>query len=288
MKNKVQSMNKKYFILIMAHKYELSIINHYNKKIDIHQYGYLFKKYIQLISEFLMCAAHNIGFRNKKYYLFMIQRGLETIKHCFKILFMYTKNIDLTMHHCKKAYCYYIEFIGQISENSHTYLQLNSKDAILFVYKKTIFQINNDYRKSFILEKEENTFLKYVTQLLDIYHGVIVYSLSNKDINDDNKRLVIQFSIEKSAAIISKFVKGSKTQIEYAGLYELVILFLSVMKTYKLSAEDFCSVCEKFINKIKKKEIHMETLQKKLFSSECRKIKLSYTHRRFVNWLYTA
>ena len=272
----------------MVHKYELSTINHYNKKIAMHQYRYIFKKYIQLISEFLICAARNISFHNKKYYLFMIQRGLETIMHCFKILFMYTKNIDLTIYHCKKAYCYYIEFIGQISENGHTYLQLNSKDAILFVYKKTIFQINNDYRKNFILEKEENTFLKNITQLLDIYHGVIVYSLSHKDINDTTKRLVMQFSIEKSVAIVSKFVKGSKPYMEYAGLYERVILFMSVMKTYKLSAEDFCSICEKFINKIKKKEIHMETLQKKLFSSECRKINLSYTHRRFINWLYAA
>ena len=124
--------------------------------------------------------------------------------------------------------------------------------------------------------------------MLDIYHGVIVYSLSHKDINDTTKRLVMQFSIEKSVAIVSKFVKGSKPYMEYAGLYERVILFMSVMKTYKLSAEDFCSICEKFINKIKKKEIHIEILQKKLFSSECRKINLSYTHRRFINWLYAA
>jgi len=271
----------------MVHKYELSIVNHYHKKIDVHQYKYLFKKYAQLISEFLICA-NNISYRNKKYYLFMIQRGLETIKHCFKIIFMYTKNIDLTMHHCKKAYCYYIEFIGQVSENSHAYLQLNSKDAILFVYKKTIFRINNDYRKNFFLEKEEDAFLKYVTQLLDIYHGVIIYSLSNNNINDDNKHLALQFSIEKSAIIISKFIKGSSAYIDYAVLCERIILFMSIMKTYKLSAEDFCSICDKFINKIKKKEIHMATLQKKLFSSECRQIKLSYTHQRFINWLYAA
>ena len=58
---------------------------------------------------------------------------------------MYTKNIELTMFHSKKALYYYIEFIGQISDVSvhHSYLQLNSKDATLFVYKKTIYDINN-------------------------------------------------------------------------------------------------------------------------------------------------
>ena len=37
--------------------------------------------------------------------------------------------------------------MGQIGEDSHTYLQLNSKDAALFVYKKTIFELDNEYRK---------------------------------------------------------------------------------------------------------------------------------------------
>ena len=115
----------------MVHKYELSTNDYFNTKIDIYQFRYIFKKYIHLISEFMTCAAQNIHFSNKQYYLFMFQRGLETIKHCFKLLFMYTKNVDLTIYHCKKAYCYYIEFIGQISENSHTYLQLNSKDRDL-------------------------------------------------------------------------------------------------------------------------------------------------------------
>ena len=34
---------------------------------------------------------------------------------------------------------------------STLYLQLNSKDAALFVYKKTLFELNNDYRKEFKL-----------------------------------------------------------------------------------------------------------------------------------------
>ena len=63
---------------------------------------------------------------------------------------MYTKNLDLTVYHCKKAYLFYVEFIGQIGDDNNSYLQLNSKDATLFVYKKTIFEINNEYRKQFV------------------------------------------------------------------------------------------------------------------------------------------
>ena len=48
-------------------------------------------------------------------------------------------------------YCYYIEFIGQISENGHKDLQLNSKDA-LHLIRKAIFQINNAISCNIILE----------------------------------------------------------------------------------------------------------------------------------------
>ena len=49
------------------------------------------------------------------------------------MLLLYTKNIDLTISHCNKALYYYIEFIGQIGDENHSYLQLNSKDATLFI-----------------------------------------------------------------------------------------------------------------------------------------------------------
>ena len=110
------------------------------------------EKYTILVSEFLLCATENIIVQNEKYFLFVLQRGLETIKHCFKMIYMYTRNLDLTIYHCKKAFCYYVEFIGQIGDDNHSYLQLNSKDATLFVYKKTIFEIDNDYRKKFEIE----------------------------------------------------------------------------------------------------------------------------------------
>ena len=63
----------------------------------------------------------------KNTFIFILQRGLETLKHCFKMIYMYTRNLDLTIYHCKKAFCYYVEFIGQIGDDNHTYLQLNSK-----------------------------------------------------------------------------------------------------------------------------------------------------------------
>merc|ERR1711991_36992 len=65
--------------------------------------------------------------------------GVESLTHIFTFLIFYTKNMPLTYHHCEKSLFYYIEFIGQIGDDNHTFLQLNSKDAVLFIYEKSIF-----------------------------------------------------------------------------------------------------------------------------------------------------
>ena len=106
-------------------------------------------RYINLINHFLDHIKKHVLIQNQSYFIFVIERGLETISHIFLFLFMYTKNFDLTMHHCKKSFFYYIEFIGQIGDDNHTYLQLSSKDAALFVLKKTIFEINHKHRQHF-------------------------------------------------------------------------------------------------------------------------------------------
>ena len=66
-------------------------------------------------------------------------KGVESLTYIFNMLIMYTKNLSLTYYHCEKSLFYYIEFIGQIGDDNHSFLQLSSKDAILFIYKKTIF-----------------------------------------------------------------------------------------------------------------------------------------------------
>jgi hypothetical protein len=86
--------------------------------------------------------------KNKLYYKFIFERGIETLLHVFSIIFYYTKNLELTFYHTQKAYYFYIEFIEQISDDNVTFLQLSSRDAVMFVYKKTIFDINNEYKKN--------------------------------------------------------------------------------------------------------------------------------------------
>lgn len=138
---------------------------------------------------------------NKKNLKSIILRGIETISHVFCLLLYYTKNLKLTYYNTQKAYYYYVEFIEQISEEQIAYLKLNTNDAILYVYKKTIYQINNEYRKSMPLpdEKTDQLFSRlnemvssFKKMMFDIFYQKTY--LSTKEQGEGNEELLINDS----------------------------------------------------------------------------------------------
>ena len=148
----------------------------YNKSLEPTEEQIL-HKYCELVNEYLFHITEHIIIQNREYYIFILLRGLHTLKHIFNTMILYTKNLELTVYHSKKAYLFYVEFIGQIGDDNNSYLQLNSKDATLFVYKKTIFELNNEYRKQFVLSTIEKQRFKYIDifsrVLNEIYEEVI-------------------------------------------------------------------------------------------------------------------
>ena len=84
-----------------------------------------------------LLTIKTITIKNGKISQFIISRGLNTITHVFTNLLYYTKNVDILYFHCEKAFYFYAEFVTQISEDDKTFLQLSSRDATNYVYKKT-------------------------------------------------------------------------------------------------------------------------------------------------------
>jgi hypothetical protein len=155
----------------------------------------IYMKYVSVINQYLLFGIETIKNKNSEYLKYILIKGLFTISYVFKMLFLFTRNLDLTYYHCQKSYSYYIEFIGQIGDDAMTYLQLNSKDAALFVYKKTIFDINNNYKKDYYENKVEETKNKIVSILIDTYNKLVETELTQlnfeqlqlKNINIINK-----------------------------------------------------------------------------------------------------
>ena len=137
----------------------------------------IFSKYIGIISEYFINCSETINIQNETYYKYVIIKGMETVAHVFRMLLLYTKNLNLTYYHCQKSFYYYVEFISQIGDNNHSFLQLNSRDASLFVYKKTVYEINQEFRKTFSSTVQENTIMNNIDILIYMYNRVLYEKL---------------------------------------------------------------------------------------------------------------
>ena len=147
----------------------------------------ILNKFVNILIEYMRFISDKIIMKNTKYYCFIFERGIETLIHVFSVIFYYTKNLDLTFYHTQKACYFYVEFIEQISDDNVTFLQLSSRDAILFVYKKTIFDINNEYKKN-IQEPtaEENIILSKINSYICIYKSIVLFITNHNDFTKTN------------------------------------------------------------------------------------------------------
>ena len=153
-------------------EYDLQNVENYNKTITDNE-DEIYLKYTNIIIQYLLLGIEKIKNQNAEYVKYVLIKGVFTISYVFKMLLMYTCNLQLTYHYCQKSYSYYIEFIGQIGDDAVTYLQLNSKDAALFVYKKTIFDISEEVKKKYTEVDVNDKKNKNVSILMDIYNKVI-------------------------------------------------------------------------------------------------------------------
>jgi hypothetical protein len=222
--------------------YSLHNVDNFNKVLNI-SVNDVMNKYLQLVIEYLKFIYENIKLQNQTYLKFIVIRGLETITNVFSIILYYTKNIDLTYFQCQKSFYYYIEFIGQISEEQHSFLQLNSRDAITYVYKKTIFEINNDFKKNMSpLSKDSSKKFDLINEYIKIYK-ILLLKLINVDpkintINIDN------FEISCN--------KLNNVKIEIDNLY-ILESFINILDDKINTIENFFEIFLLYLKKINKK-----------------------------------
>lgn len=215
-----------------------------------------------IIIEYMRLISEKINIKNKQYYIFIFERGIETLIHIFSMIFYYTKNLDLTFYHSQKAYYFYIEFIEQISDDNITFLQLSSKDAVMFVYKKTIFELNNERKKTMpLLTSDENTVIAYIDAHMLIYKRFVSYILNHRDFIYENKLEYINLCCDKMQKCISVL---NKHKIKH-NYIECIYLFINLLtQTVEIkSVSVFFDMIEDFIKRIKDL-----TIKKKIFNEK--------------------
>lgn len=276
----------------MSDKLIISNVENYNKTFEFSEIKPYIFRYMEIINEYMMYVVEHMIIQDDTYLLFLIRRGVETITHCFKILLMYTKNLELTIYQCKKALYYYIEFIGQISDVSlqHSYLQLNSKDATLFVYKKTIYDINNIYRKKFTLEDNEQEILNSISNIIMLFNSNLFNLLQKERLKYEKKESIIHFALDKSASIINKILNnGNLSLIDKKT--ELSLFVFQNFQAYDIDTIKYSNICEIFVKKLrkykdKKSLLEMKSrVKEKLNDNKSIKNLNEMSPLRYINWL---
>ena len=207
----------------------------------------ILNKYKILVLEYLQFILENMNCKSDELYKYIILRGLTTITHVFQLTLLHTKNLNLSYFHSQKAFYYYVEFIGQITGEQNTFLQLTSKDAVMFVYKKTIFEIHGDFRKCALNSNPQDESEHYeIFHLLEIYceivKTIVSHFITQQEFTElrTNKTYVDELKkIEKTCEAINT----SKTNSHDLQKIKLVIDYMGELK------EKYHDTVQKFITK---------------------------------------
>lgn len=244
----------------------------------------ILEKFVEVIIEYMRFISEKIIIKNKQYYRFIFERGIETLIHVFSVIFYFTKNLELTFYHTQKAHYFYIEFVEQMSDDNVTFLQLSSRDAILFVYKKTIFDLNNEYKKN-IKEptSDEKTILDTVDTYIHIYKNIILFIINHKNFRFENKKEYINTSCD-AIEFVSKSLNKNKIKSQYI---ECVHLFITLLDDKKIDMLDFFRLLDEFMKKlISKKKFDEKLIKNKIYDAELGNFINDNELNKIVEWIF--
>jgi hypothetical protein len=189
-------------------------------------------KYTHVLIEYLTDIT-----KNHNYSKFIIIRGIETITHTFKYILYYTNNLDLTYHHSLKALYLYIEFITQITKESNVFLQLNSRDALTYVYKKTIFELDRVYCKDICNSNKNSEKIKQINEFIELSTSIICFIINNEDLNKDVIR------------IINNVIDNINSKTELCD-YAVFSLFIQKLNIHTIKLNKYVDIINLFFKKL--------------------------------------
>lgn len=160
----------------------LSNENNYFLKIKS-QYNDIIKSFCNLINFYFSFSIENMNIKDKD----IFYTGLNVIQHIFRLIFLYTKNLELTFYNTQQAIYYYVEYISQITDrDDNIFFNLSIKDAVIYVYTRSIFEIRKQYVKKYC--DNDNEILKDLVICTNNYRKII--ELSSIHLFDINKDMI--------------------------------------------------------------------------------------------------
>ena len=179
----------------------------------------------------------------------------------------------------EKSILSYIEFIEQISDDSVTFLQLSSRDATLFVYKKTIFDLNNGYKKNMPeLTKEEKGIMNKVNLYTSIYKSLVLFVIKHVDVKYD-KHAYINTCCENIEQLNVMF----KPNI-MSNYMDCIHIFITLLVDKNINVPDLFHLLTEFVKKIANKKYNEDpkVIENRLYNLE---ISNFIDNENFIDWV---
>lgn len=244
--------------------------------------------YFNVIKELIFHYNENIIRNNHDMFIFGLKRGSNIIKHIFNFLLLYTNNLDLTVYHTKKSYLYYVEFISQIGNDQHSYLQLSSKDASLFILKKTIFKIDIDVKNDLDCSKNSNI-NKLIYLISNIINTIFFTTINNKNMKDSTRTSFLMYLFKMTDKLVKKIVSCDNFENDLDDSIIKYSLFLNIITTNSISCIDdegkYFNILNLLLKKLSLKNENIKKNIKKNLKKNIDEKVNSLTPIKFVNWL---
>jgi len=267
-------------------KYNILNKNNYNATLNNTIFFNSINIYINVGNQCVKYLLSNLKTSNVDYLNFIINRGLKTLEHVHNFLFMYSKNDKLLEHHLEKAYLYYVEFVTQIGEDSNSFIKLNSKDATLFVYKKTIYDIEQDYRKNMNINPKDDIYIKKMIKFTNIFNtilfNIILIGLKNVESNED--RIKIYMKYNKNFGKIITNIYNIFINKDYSNFSRIIkILDRDIIEQVEI--DKYIKLLILFTNRYNKTELSYVKFDKKIHNINKNKY-IQNTPLKCINWLF--
>jgi hypothetical protein len=196
--------------------YSLFNVTNYKKNIDENT-CIVMDKYFKVLIEYLKYILDTIKIKNTSYSKFILLRGIETIDHVFKLVLYYTNNLDITYFHTQKSVYFYVEFIQQTSTEENSFLQLSSRDATMYVYRKTIFEISNEHRKNINshINKETKNKWEMISKNTNLLKKIINNIITKNQFQEDPLKYISRYETIGLLLIKNSYNLEDQNNIDY-------------------------------------------------------------------------
>ena len=241
-------------------QYILNSVENYKNELNDNE-TILFLKYVGMVHEMIILCNDSITSENKDYVKHILITCIKNSSYIYNFILLYTKNLELALYHTQKSILYYFEFIIQVGEGSRNTLKLTTKDATIFIYKKTVFEINDEYKKTYQESSQTKLVMKDLELYTNTYNKILIHLISSFDFNENDMTKLQKIILTKMYKIVEALINlpaiykdSQSSSIVSNKLTELLVTidYLNHSYNYRFINNNYLCLIEFCIKKVYK------------------------------------